>query len=171
MRRKSFPFRISWRPHNDQFSATWPFGPYTPVRSHWIHSLSTHLSWSIKPIQMDPSPLNSFLFNCPLTPWVRDHQVEGPVGWWFNPAFWGTPPALTGWLRIINDEGHVSLAKWSFTWIKAPLRLSCRSLYINQSLLLSFFTFYWNLQSECTRHRCQTIPSSYYICYQCLFTV
>ena len=61
MRRKSFPFKISWRPHNDQVSATWPFGPSTLVRSYWIHPLSAHSSWSVKPIQMDPSSMNSDL--------------------------------------------------------------------------------------------------------------
>ena len=25
LKRKSFPFRVSWKPHNDQLSATWPF--------------------------------------------------------------------------------------------------------------------------------------------------
>ena len=30
VRRKSFPFRISWGPHNEQLSATWPFVPSTP---------------------------------------------------------------------------------------------------------------------------------------------
>ena len=34
MRRRFFPFGISWRPHNDHFSATWPFGLSTPVRSY-----------------------------------------------------------------------------------------------------------------------------------------
>ena len=37
---KSFPFRISWRSHNDQFSAMWPFNPSTLVCSYspfvWI---------------------------------------------------------------------------------------------------------------------------------------
>ena len=47
MRHKSFPFRISWRPHNDQFSATWPFDPSTLVRSHRIRLLLAHLFGSV----------------------------------------------------------------------------------------------------------------------------
>ena len=140
-RHKSSPLRISWGPHNDQFNATWPIGPSTPLRLHSICSLSTHISWSIKPIQMDPSPLNFFFFSCPFTPWIRDHWVEGLVEWRFNQAFWGTPPTLTGWLMNINEEGHVSLAEWSLSWIEAPLRLPFHSFYINQPLLLPFFYF------------------------------
>jgi len=44
VRRKSFPFRISWGPHNEQLSATWPFGPSTPfVRPCRIRLLLAHL--------------------------------------------------------------------------------------------------------------------------------
>ena len=47
MRRKSFSFKISWRPHNDQFSATWPFGPSTPVHSIGsVHFWPTYLDLS-----------------------------------------------------------------------------------------------------------------------------
>ena len=42
------------------------------------------------------------LFNCPLTPWVRDLWVEGLVGWQFNSAFWGIPLALTGRIEVIK---------------------------------------------------------------------
>ena len=42
LRCKSFPFRVSWRPHNDQSSATWPFDLSTlclftisPFASHY----------------------------------------------------------------------------------------------------------------------------------------
>ena len=47
MRHKLFPFRISWRPHNDQFSATWPFNPSTLVCSHRIRLLLAHLFGSV----------------------------------------------------------------------------------------------------------------------------
>ena len=43
---------------------------------------------------------------------------------------------LTGWPEIINGEGHVSVTESPLTWIKVPLRLPCRSLYISQTLLL-----------------------------------
>ena len=49
--------------------------------------------------------------------------------------------ALTGWPETINGEGHVLVTKWLLSWIEAPLRLPCRSLYINLSLLLSFLYF------------------------------
>ena len=49
--------------------------------------------------------------------------------------------ALTSWPKIINGEGHVSVTEWSLTWIEAPIRLLCHSLYINQTLLLSFLYF------------------------------
>ena len=67
VRRKSFPFRISWGPHNEQLSATWPFGPSTPfVRPCRIRLLLAHLL-SRPFIQYDPSPPIFFLFSCPLT--------------------------------------------------------------------------------------------------------
>ena len=49
--------------------------------------------------------------------------------------------ALSGWPETINGKGHVSITEWSLTWIEAPLHLPCCSLYINQSLLLSFLYF------------------------------
>ena len=48
---------------------------------------------------------------------------------------------LTGWLETINGEGRVLITEWLLTWIEAPLHLSRRSLYINQSLLFSFLYF------------------------------
>ena len=101
MRRKLFPFKIPWRPHNDQVNATWPFGPSTPVRSYRIRPFPAHISWSVKPIQMDLSSINSnsshpifFLFSCPLTPWVRALWVDGPSGWRFNLDFRWMPSSL-----------------------------------------------------------------------------
>ena len=47
MTHKLFPFGISWRPHNDQFSATWPFNPSTLVCSHRIRLLLAHLFGSV----------------------------------------------------------------------------------------------------------------------------
>ena len=55
--------------------------------------------------------------------------------------FLGMLMALTGWSETINDEGHVLITEWSLTWIEAPFRLPRCSLYINQSLLLSFLYF------------------------------
>ena len=55
--------------------------------------------------------------------------------------FWGTTSALTGWPKIINDKGHMSLIEWSLTQIKASLYLLCHSLYISQTLPLSFLYF------------------------------
>ena len=55
--------------------------------------------------------------------------------------FLGMLMALTGWSETINDEGHMLIIEWSLTWIEEPLRLPCCSLYINQSLLLSFLYF------------------------------
>ena len=56
-----------------------------------------------------------------------------------------TPPKLIpkemGKLRLLSDEGHMLIIEWSLTWIEAPLRLPCCSLYINQSLLMSFIYF------------------------------
>ena len=52
--RKSFLFRISWGPHNEQLSATWPFGLSTPfVRPCRIRLLLAHLL-SRPSIQSDP---------------------------------------------------------------------------------------------------------------------
>ena len=49
--------------------------------------------------------------------------------------------ALTGWPEIITSEGHVLVTEWLLTWIEASLRLPCRSLYINQTHLISFLFF------------------------------
>ena len=49
--------------------------------------------------------------------------------------------ALTGWPETINGEGHVSVTEWSLTWIEAPFHLPHSSLYINQTLFLSFLYF------------------------------
>ena len=63
LRHKSFPFRISWRPYNDQLNASC-FLIHPPcVRSHRIRSPLAHLSSTIKPIQVDPSPPIFSLFN------------------------------------------------------------------------------------------------------------
>ena len=61
--RKSFLFRISWGPHNEQLSATWPFGPSTPfVRPCRIRLLLVHLL-SKPSIQSDLPPSIFFLFS------------------------------------------------------------------------------------------------------------
>ena len=63
LRRKSFPFRISWRPYNDQLNATCFLIRPPCVRSHRIRSPLAHLSSTIKPIQVDPSPPIFSIFN------------------------------------------------------------------------------------------------------------
>ena len=55
VRRKSFPFRVSWRPHNDQLSASWPFdsstlGPFTSdpfTISLFVSHCQVHLKGSV----------------------------------------------------------------------------------------------------------------------------
>ena len=55
VRRKSFPFRVSWRPHNDQLSAVWPFdsstlGPFTSdpfTISLFVSHCQVHLKGSV----------------------------------------------------------------------------------------------------------------------------
>jgi len=55
VRRKSFPFRVSWRPHNDQLSAVWPFdsstlGPFTSDQftvSPFVSHCQVHLKGSV----------------------------------------------------------------------------------------------------------------------------
>ena len=82
------------------------------------------------------------LFNCPLTPWVRDLWVEGLVGWQFNSAFWGIPLALTGRIEVIKwrrTRGAYRMAAHLDRSI--PSSSMPFSLYINQVLFLSFLYF------------------------------
>ena len=69
LKRKSFPFRVSWRPHNDQLSATWPFDsstlcPFTqdPSTISLFAQHSVHLSGSVTsnflPLQLAPHPMS-----------------------------------------------------------------------------------------------------------------
>ena len=67
-RHKSFPFRISWRPYNDQLNAMCFLIRPPCIHSHRIHSPLAHSSSTIKPIQMDLSPPIFSLFSYPLTP-------------------------------------------------------------------------------------------------------
>ena len=49
MRCKSFPFRVSWKPHNDQLSATWPFDLSTLVLSKWRFNEEQNIIWPFNP--------------------------------------------------------------------------------------------------------------------------
>ena len=133
MGHKLFPFRISWRPHNDQFSATWPFDPSTPNLCILDPSTSSPFVWirhlKFLPLQLPPHPMD---------PWSVSERTHGVT---VQSGLLRKTPTLTGWPKIINDEGHMPLTEWSLTWIEAPLRLLCRSLYINQTFLLSFLYF------------------------------
>ena len=133
MRHKLFPFRISWRPHNDQFSAMWPFDSSTLVRSHQFRLLLARLFGSIiskfLPLQLPPHPMG---------PWSMSGRTHGVT---VQSDLLRNTLTLTGWPKIINDEEHTSLTKWSLTWVEAPFHLSCHSLYINQTFLLSFLYF------------------------------
>ena len=97
VRLKLFPFRISWRSHSYQLSATWPFGPSTlgpstmePSTIGSIVEQSVLLNGSVhlvslngpfifvrfflcRQVQQSKSiTSNLSLFSCPLTPQVRD---------------------------------------------------------------------------------------------------
>ena len=134
--------------------------PY--FHSHRIHSLLAHLS-SSQYIQVCPSPPIFSLFSCPLTSWVHDLWVEGPVGWRFNLAFWGIPLALTSWIKIITRGIY---------WMVIHLYRTIHSSYVpftlykpNSlpliSLLLLKSTFRVHLSSLSDNHTVQLLhPSS-----------
>ena len=100
MRHKLFPFRISWRPHNDQFSAMWPFDSSTLVRSHQFRLLLARLFGSIiskfLPLQLPPHPMG---------PWSMSGRTHGVT---VQSDLLRNTPTLTGWPKIIDEE-HMSL--------------------------------------------------------------
>ena len=68
VRRKSFPFRIPWRPHNEQIRATWPIGPSTLDQSYWIRPYTlTCYAHTNGPVihNFNLSSSLFFLFSCP----------------------------------------------------------------------------------------------------------
>ena len=97
VRRKLFPFKIPWRPHNYQ---SVPRGPLVhPPRS--IHTGPIHLPWSVKPIQMDPSSINSNPSPHYSSSLVAPSPRESVLSEWTDTRgdglilnFWRMPPSM-----------------------------------------------------------------------------